>query len=55
MWNRPVFAPVDERPAGAFDFGSNLSAAKTKNPPNGGLFVLAKDCDFNKMRVIVNC
>ena len=25
VWNRPVFAPVDERPTGAFDFDSNLS------------------------------
>ena len=43
VWNRPVFAPVDERPTGAFDFDSNLSTPfpKATDRPKGGLLLLA--------------
>ena len=48
-----MFALVDETAAGSFDYDSNLSTAKQKTQPSGWVFCLAKDCDYNKMGVIV--
>ena len=45
-----------KRPTGAFDFDSNLYSpfAEQKGHPVGWPFCLAKDCDSNKIRVIVD-
>ena len=45
VWNRPVFAPVDERPTGAFDPHSNLSILYEKHiprPKGGGYVFMAE-------------